>query len=135
VDLQRDALRPRALELRRWEGSGKEQGSLHAGTRLGQHLCRHHPERESAIDEFARQALSRESTTVEDRVEPDLLGVADTFVERSECLAVVEIRGVHSVCGRAEFVGERKESRCLSLRVVEQQYLGHWGIPSTPGRS
>jgi hypothetical protein len=33
--------------------------------------------------------------------------------------------------GRAELVGERKESRCLSLRVVKQQYLGHQGIPST----
>jgi hypothetical protein len=53
------------------------------GTRLGQHLRRNHPERESAIDEFVWQALSGESTALEDRVEPDLLRVADPLVERS----------------------------------------------------
>jgi hypothetical protein len=39
------------------------------------------------------------------------------------------------VPGCAELVGERKESGCLSLCVVKQQYLGHHGIPNTSSRS
>jgi hypothetical protein len=31
------------------------------------------------------------------------------------------------VSGRAELVGEGKESRCLSLRMVIKQDLGHGG--------
>ena len=127
VDLQREALRPGVAELRGWESSGKEQGSFGARTSLGQHLRRHHPERESAVDELVRQALSGESTALEDRVEADLLRVADALVERSERLAVIEIRSMDGVSGSAEFVRERKESGCLSLRMVKKQDLGHVG--------
>ncbi len=65
------------------------------------------------------EALSSEPTSVEDRIEADLLGVANALIERCERLALVEIRGVNRVPGCAEFVGERKESGCLSLCVVK----------------
>jgi hypothetical protein len=38
--------------------------------------------------------------------------MADTIVERSERLAVIEIRGVDGVSRRTEFVGECEESGC-----------------------
>jgi hypothetical protein len=64
------------------------------------------PEREAGVDDFVRHAGGRESTALDDRVEPDLLGVAHAVGEFGERLAVVEIRGVNDVSGSAEFIGE-----------------------------
>jgi hypothetical protein len=86
----------------------KQQGSLRTGPCLGQHLRRHHPEREPRIDHVVRQAVSGQSTALDDRVEADLLGVANAVGEFGEGLAVVEIRGVNDVSGGAEFIGERE---------------------------
>src|SRR2546426_3620159 len=121
VDLERDSRRPRAPELGGRDSSVKQQGTLGARARLGQHLSGHHPEREPAIDEFVRQALGGESTALEDRVEPDLLRVADALVERSERLAVIEIRGMDSVSGCAKLVREGKESGRLPLGMVKSR--------------
>jgi hypothetical protein len=38
---------------------------------------------------------------------------------------------MNDVSGSSQLVGERKESWCLSLRVVKEQYLGQNGIPTT----
>src|SRR6266536_4932746 len=135
VDLERNSRRPRVAELGGRESGAEQQGSFRAGTRLGQHLRSRHPEREAGIDELVRQALSGEPTPLADRVEADLLGVANALVERSERLALVEIRGVNRVPGCAELVGERKESGCLSLCVVKEQYLGHRAFLPRPGKA
>ncbi len=84
----------------------KQQGSLRTGPCLGQHLRGQHPEREPRIDDFVRQAVSGESAALDDRVEADLLGVANAIGEFGKGLAVVEVRGVDDVSGSAEFVGE-----------------------------
>ena len=63
------------------ESCAEQQGSLRAGTRLRQHLRSHHAEREASIDELVRQALSGKPTPLEDRVEADLLGVANALVQ------------------------------------------------------
>jgi len=76
-------------------------------TRLGQHLRRHHPKRKPGIDDFVRQALGGESAALGDRVEADLLRVANALVDRGERPPVIEIRGVDGVPGRTELVGER----------------------------
>jgi hypothetical protein len=110
-----------------WEGGNcgvHQQGSPGAWTGLGQHLRGQHPQREPGIDDFARQVLRREPAALDDRVEANLLGVADALVELGEELAVVEIRGVNDVAGSAEFIGEREASRRESLRVVEHK-LSH----------
>jgi len=80
-------------------------------------LRRHHPQREADVDDFARQLLGGEPATLDDRVEADLLGVADALVELVEDLAVVEIRCVDDVSGSAECIGERMASGREPLRM------------------
>jgi hypothetical protein len=48
VDLDGDAVRPGAAELRRRDARFDQQRALCAGPRLGQHLRRQHPERKPA---------------------------------------------------------------------------------------
>ena len=105
----------------------KQQGSLRTGPRLGQHLRRQHPEREAGIDDFGRQAVSGESAALDDRVEADVLGVANAVGEFAEGLAGVEIRGMNDVSGSAEFLGEREAAGRQSLCVMEEQKLSHGG--------
>ncbi len=90
---------------------------------MGELLRRHHPERQTGVDEFGRQTLGGNDASLENRLEPDLSGVADAFVELGERVAVVEIRGVDDVPGGAEFIGERETPRRQSLRMMEQQQL------------
>src|SRR5439155_14617473 len=130
LDLERDSRRPRAPELGGRERSGEQQGTFGARARLGQHLSGQRSERESGIDELVRQAVGCESTALADRVEADLLGVADAVVELGEGLAVVEVRGMNDVSGSPQLVGKREESARLTVCVVEEQYLGH-EAPST----
>ena len=103
----------------------EQQGALGARARLGQHLSGQRAEREAGIDELVRQAVGGEPTALGDRLEADLLGVADALVEVGEGLAVVEVRGVDDVPGSSQLVGEREESAGLPVCVMEQQYLGH----------
>jgi hypothetical protein len=88
----------------------QQQGSPDAGTRLGQHLRRQHPERETGIDDVVRQPVGGESTALDDRLEADLLGVAHAIGELGEGLAVVEVRGVNEVSRSAELIGERPDA-------------------------
>jgi hypothetical protein len=53
----------------------KQQGSFRAGTRLGQHLRRHRPERQPGVHDSVRQALSGESTALDHCLEAKLFGV------------------------------------------------------------
>lgn len=71
------------------------------------------PDREAGVDERVRQAVGGEPALLEDRVEADLLGVGNALVDRGERSAVVAIRGVNRVTGRAKLVGEREEPGCL----------------------
>jgi hypothetical protein len=103
----------------------KQQGSLRTGPCLGQHLRRQNPEREPGIDDFVRQAVSGESGALDDRVEADLLGVANAVGEFGEDLAVVEIRRVHDVSGSAESIGEGEAPTRQALRVMKEQNLSH----------
>ena len=112
----------------------KQQGSFGARTRLGQHLRRHHPEREPRIDDLTGQAVSSEPTALEDGFEADLLRVANAVGELGEGLAVVEIRGVNEVSGSAELVGEGEAPVRQSLCMMEEQNLSHVGC-SLEGRS
>ena len=108
-------------ELGGRESSVKQQCSLGAWARLGQHLRGHYPEREPGIDELARQAIRGESTALCNRPEANLPRVADALVEVGEGLAVVEVGGVNNVSGSSQLVGELEESSSLALRVMEQQ--------------
>ena len=99
MDLERDTLRPGAAELGGRDTAVKEQGSPGARTRLGQHLRRQHTEREP--------------------------GIANAIGEFGERLAFVEIRGVNDVSGGAELIGEGAAPGGQSLRMLEQQKLGH----------
>ena len=58
-------------------------------------------------------------------VEADLLGIGDTVGEPSEGFSVVEIRGVNDVSGSAELIGEGEAAGRQSLRMMEEQKLGH----------
>jgi hypothetical protein len=68
-----------------------------------------------------------ESTALDDRVEADLLGVANAVGELAEGLAVVEIRGVNDVSPSAEFIGEGEAPGRQSLCMMEEQKLSHAG--------
>jgi hypothetical protein len=125
VHLERDSLRPRAAELGGRDTGVDQHGSAGAGTRLGQHLRRQHPEREADVDDLVRQAVGGESTALDDRAEADLLAVADAVGQRGEGLAVVEIRGVNDVSRSAKLSGERPDAVGQALGVVEQDQLGH----------
>src|ERR687891_631879 len=125
VDLERDALRPRAAELRQRDATVEQQGSLRTGPCLGQHLRRHRAQREPGIDDLVRQAVRGHSTALDDRVEADLLRVLHAVGELREGLAVVEIREVHDVSGSPELVGERQASGRRSLCMMEEQNLSH----------
>jgi len=81
VDLQRNALRPRAPELGGWDTGVEQQGSLGARTRLGQHLRGQHPERKPRIDDLVRQAVGCQSTALDYGVEADLIGAANAVGE------------------------------------------------------
>src|SRR5258708_22461 len=121
VDLERDSRRPGAAELGGWERSAEEQRSLRTWPCLGQLLRRHHSEREPGIDKVARQAFGRTATALRNRLEADLLRVADALVEVGEGVAVVEVGRVDNVSGGAQLVGECKETLRLPLCVMEQQ--------------
>src|SRR5207244_6892413 len=99
-----------------------------------QHLRRHRPGRDPAIDDLVRQAFSGEPTALPDGVEADLPGVADTVVEVGEGLPVVEIRGVYDVSGTPEFIGEGETPRRQSLCMMEEQKLSHVGCSLTSRR-
>jgi hypothetical protein len=103
----------------------KQQGSLRTGPCLGQHLRRHHPEREAGIDDFVRQVVSGESTALDDRVEADLFGVVNAVGEFGEGLTVVEIWRVHDVSGSAESIGEGEAPGRQALSMMEEQNFGH----------
>jgi hypothetical protein len=103
----------------------KQQGSFGTWTRLGQHLRRQHPEREPGIDDLVRQAVGGESTALDDRVEADLLGVANAVGEFGEGLAFAEIRGVNDVSGSAELIGEGEAPGRQPLCMMEKQKLSH----------
>ena len=62
--------------------------------------------------------------TLVDRVEADLLGVADALRQIGEGLAVVEVGRVHDVSGRAKSVREGDDPRGQSLCVMKEQNLG-----------
>jgi hypothetical protein len=76
---------------------------------------------------FGRQAVSGESTALDDRVEADVLGVANAVGQVGEGLTIVEIRGMNDVSGSAEFLGESEASGRQSLCMMEEQKLGHAG--------
>jgi hypothetical protein len=105
----------------------KQQGSFRARTRLGEHLRRQYPERKPGIDDFVRQAVSGESPALDDRVEADLLGVANAVCELGEGVAVVEIRGVNDVSGSAKLIGEGEAPGRQTLCMVEEQKLSYVG--------
>jgi len=83
------------------------------------------PRARTGIDDAVRQAVRGKATALEDRVEADLLGVANAVGEGGEDLALVEIRRVHDVSGSAESIGEGEAPTRQALRVMKEQNLGH----------
>ena len=128
-----------AAELRGWEAPAEQQRSLRTWFRLGEHLRRQHSEREPAVDDAVGQAVGSGATTLADRFEADLPGVADALVDVGERVAVVEIRRVHDVPGGAEPLGKGEDSRRQPLRMMKEENLGHVGrqrnVSSAPGRN
>ncbi len=96
----------------------KQQGSLRAWPGLGQHLRRQHTQRETGIDDFIRQAVGGAPAALDDRVETNVLRVANAFGELGEGLAVVEIRRVHDMLGGSEPVGERQAPRGQAVGMM-----------------
>jgi hypothetical protein len=103
----------------------EQQGSPGARSGLGQHLRRHSPEREAAVDELVGQALGREAPALDDRLEADLTRVGHALGAVREGLAVVEIRDMDDVSGGAELLGEGEAPGGQPVDVVEEQHLGH----------
>ena len=125
MDLERNALRPPVPELRGGESGAEEQGAASATPCLGEQLRRHHAEREPCVDELVRELLGGEPPTLHDRVETDLLRVADALVEVVERLAVVQVRRVDGVPDGSQVLGEAENALRDALRMVEEQDLGH----------
>jgi hypothetical protein len=97
-----------------------------ARTRLCELLRREDAERETAVDELVRQRLRGALATGENLVrKPEFLGVAHPLLDRRERPAVKEIWRVDGVAARPQLVREGVEASGLTLRVVEQQHVGH----------
>jgi hypothetical protein len=107
----------------------ERQGSLRARPRLGQHLRGQHAEREAGVDDAVGQALGGEPATLDDRVEADLLGMADALVEGLERFAVVEIGHGDVMPRGAQLAGERADAVGEALGVLEQDDVGHRRSP------
>ena len=107
----------------------EQQGSLRARPRLGQHLRGQHAEREAGVDDAVGQALGGEPATLDDRVEADLLGMADALVEGLERCAVVEIGHGDVMPRGAQLAGERADAVGEALGVLEQDDVGHRRSP------
>jgi len=103
----------------------KQQGSLCAGPCLGQHLRGQDPEREPGVDHAVGQAVGSQAPALDDRVEANFLGVANTLAEVGEELAVVEIRRVHDVSRGAQSIGEGEAPTGQAVRVMKEQNLRH----------
>jgi hypothetical protein len=125
VDLERDARRPRAAGLGRWDAAVKEQGSLRAGPCLSQHLSGQNPQREAGIDEAVGQAIGGEAAALNDRAEAGFLRVAHTVGGVGEGLALVEIWSVHDVSRRAKSIGKGEAPGRQTLCVMKEQDLRH----------
>ncbi len=103
----------------------KQQGSAGAGPCLGQHLRGQDPEREPGVDHAVGQAVRSPAAALDDRVEANFLGGANTPGEVGEDLAVVEIRRVHDVSGGAQSIGEGEAPTRQAVRVMKEQNLSH----------
>jgi len=103
----------------------EQEGAPGAWTRLGQHLRRHAPEREPGVDEVLGQVFGSHLAALEDGVESDQLRVGHAVLDLVEPLALVQVRGVDDMPGRAELVGERDHPGGQTLGVVEEQDLSH----------
>ena len=109
----------------------KEEGSLGAGARLGEHLGRQHSEREPGIHELGRQPLGKGLALSDDRFQSQLfLGVAQTFRKVVEHIAVVQIRDVNQVPAAPQLIGEGQATWCQAQCVMEQEDLGDPSILS-----
>jgi hypothetical protein len=117
VDLQRDAVRPRTAELSNRDSPGDEYRAACAGACLSKHLRRQHAQREPDLHRLGRQAVCRRTTAVNDRVEPDLLGVSDTGAEVWEHTACVEVGHVDVVPGRLH----ARCKRTAPLSIMDQR--------------
>src|SRR5216683_2679392 len=103
----------------------KQQGSSRSWPGLGEHLRRQHTQREAGIDDFIRQAVGGTLAALDDRVETDVLRVANAFGELGEGLSVVEIRREHDVSGSPEPVGESQAPTGQAVGVMKEQNLSH----------
>ena len=106
----------------------EEQGSAGSGPCLCELLRRQHAEREPGVDELGRQVVGDADAALQHVVEPDLLDVGETLVDRPERASVEQVRRVHGVPGGPQVVGERAHAGGQPLCVVEQQDLGHWSL-------
>ena len=125
VNLDRNAVRPRAAELGRRQTGVEEHGALCPLPGLGQHLRGHHAEREAGIHDLSGQRVGGGPPALEDGVEAGLPGVGDPLLQTLEHPAVVEIRDMNRVPGGREPLGEVADPRRQPVRVVEQDHLSH----------
>src|SRR4029453_16239091 len=110
VNVERAALWPAALELRRRQGGVEKESSLGTRPGLRQRLRRHDAEREAAVHELVREILGCGAPALEDRAEADLTGVRDAVVDRVEGLALKEIGRVDDVARGSKPVRERHDA-------------------------
>jgi hypothetical protein len=103
----------------------EEQGAARALTGRGQRVCRHHAERHACVDDPVRELLGGGAAALDDRVEPDLLGVSDALRDLREAPALEEIGDVDDVPRGAQVVREGVDAVGQSQGVVEQDQLGH----------
>src|SRR5262249_24737729 len=81
---------------------------------------------ESGVDELGGKLVGCLFASLDDgHWEADLLGVGHAFLDAPEGTAVEQVRRVHRVAGLPQLIGEGVEARPLTLRVVEEQDLGH----------
>jgi hypothetical protein len=127
VDLERNTVRPGAVELGRREGCAEEQRALCARACLRERLRRHDAEREPGVDDPSRQAFGGGLAPLEDRAEAGLSRVTDAVFEVVEGVALVEVRRVHDMPAGAELISEGEHAGCEALRVMKEHDLGHGG--------
>lgn len=125
VDLYRDGLWPRGVELTWRNACMEQQCACRTGPRLCQLLRGENTEGETGVDQAVGQLMSDADASIDDGGEAMLLGVADPCYEIVERLALIEIGGVDGVSGSSQFIGESNDAGREPMGVMKQQDLCH----------
>jgi hypothetical protein len=125
VQLQPHAVGPRrrpvvAPSAERERGVAEDR-AVRAGPCLCERLGRQHPERETDVDDLARQRPHGVTGAPDHgRRAAELLRVRHPFLDRLERPTVEEVGRVHGVTGLAQVVGKPANGVCEPERVVKK---------------